>query len=502
MKNPTIVRMTNENSMKWKYLSGIMCVINVIIIAFIVQHFNQFTVEMPSLALKTSTRSTGSMLGASITGLTGQLFKMDMKMFTFDETKYAKIQMKPSNKKLKFTKQCESDYWIVLTTIFNVTSAILDYNNINNWCTIIIGDKKSIDKKIYNTYLNTNKVVYLDVNDQNKIFKISNHFKIFDNIPFNHFARKNLGFLYAIMNGAKYIYDTDDDNKVLEPYNKNGIPILGTENDPFEIKEIVDDRINDEVSFNIFLLWSNEHIWPRGYDIAAITDSFKWHKTVNLETKTVNNNNEYVIQQWLSNIEPDYDAIERLIGKNMDFNSKDFTMEYLFDINENNNFAVSIPSHLYIPFNAQMTVWDYRSFLFLYLPISVHGRVSDIWRAYFADTVMNILNINKITNWKLLYCPVLVNQYRNSHNYLADFHSELPLYLQTHQLLKFLHEFANNYKVDKNVNIDEVNIGQILLDLYISLYEYGIIKLEDVKGIHAWINDIVNKIGWNQNKYI
>ena len=31
-------------------------------------------------------------------------------------------------------------------------------------------------------------------------------------IPWNHFGRKNVGFLYAIAHGAHVIYDTDDDN--------------------------------------------------------------------------------------------------------------------------------------------------------------------------------------------------------------------------------------------------------------------------------------------------
>ena len=30
--------------------------------------------------------------------------------------------------------------------------------------------------------------------------------------PYNHYARKNIGYLYAIQQGADIIYDTDDDN--------------------------------------------------------------------------------------------------------------------------------------------------------------------------------------------------------------------------------------------------------------------------------------------------
>ena len=183
----------------------------------------------------------------------------------------------------------------------------------------------------------------------------------------------------------------------------------------------------------------------------------------------------------------------------MDFESTDFVLEYRFDVDAEHQFSVSIPNHLYIPFNAQMTVWDRRAFMFLYLPISVHGRVSDIWRSYIAQTVMHVIGLHGLREWRLLYCPVLVDQYRNSHNYLADFQSELPLYLQTHELLQFLHEFATTYTLERADEdmLHSATVGRILLDLYIALYEYGILELDDVRGIHGWITDIVHTIGWS-----
>ncbi|KAK0046095.1 glycosyltransferase STELLO1, partial [Biomphalaria pfeifferi] len=38
------------------------------------------------------------------------------------------------------------------------------------------------------------------------------NFKITNSLPYKSYARKNLGYLYAILNGAKFIYETDDDN--------------------------------------------------------------------------------------------------------------------------------------------------------------------------------------------------------------------------------------------------------------------------------------------------
>ncbi|VDM75263.1 unnamed protein product [Strongylus vulgaris] len=43
-------------------------------------------------------------------------------------------------------------------------------------------------------------------------------FRLLSVSPENSYTRKNIGYLYAIKNGAKWIYDTDDDNK---PYGGN-----------------------------------------------------------------------------------------------------------------------------------------------------------------------------------------------------------------------------------------------------------------------------------------
>ena len=45
--------------------------------------------------------------------------------------------------------------------------------------------------------------------------------------------------------------------------------------------------------------------------------------------------------------------------------------------------VVKIPSHAVTPYNAQATLHFYEAFWALYLPVTVAGRVSDIWRSYF-----------------------------------------------------------------------------------------------------------------------
>ncbi len=46
------------------------------------------------------------------------------------------------------------------------------------------------------------------------------NFKSIETTPFNSYNRKNIGYLFAIKNGAKFIYDTDDDNEPLVDLNE------------------------------------------------------------------------------------------------------------------------------------------------------------------------------------------------------------------------------------------------------------------------------------------
>ena len=55
--------------------------------------------------------------------------------------------------------------------------------------------------------------IYLDL--ENRKYFISRLSKL---IPLNHYARKNLGYLYAIKKGFEIIYETDDDNIPLKKF--------------------------------------------------------------------------------------------------------------------------------------------------------------------------------------------------------------------------------------------------------------------------------------------
>ena len=85
-------------------------------------------------------------------------------------------------------------------------------------------------------------------------------FPLIGTIPWNHFGRKNIGYLYAILYGAIVVWDFDDDNILLtEDHTFEILPArpIKSANDTSDIKEEGKDTIEvieasnyEKLSFN------------------------------------------------------------------------------------------------------------------------------------------------------------------------------------------------------------------------------------------------------------
>jgi len=82
-------------------------------------------------------------------------------------------------------------------------------------CVVAIGDLKGPPE--WHLPPEATRVVYLNPDDQKTL-----PYHIMKHVPWNHFSRKNIGFLYALHHGARVIYDTDDDNMLVD--EEKGIP--------------------------------------------------------------------------------------------------------------------------------------------------------------------------------------------------------------------------------------------------------------------------------------
>ncbi|VDO17806.1 unnamed protein product [Haemonchus placei] len=101
-----------------------------------------------------------------------------------------------------------SDKWIVVTSIRYPSEDVKRLASLDGWNLVVVADVKTPK----DWHLDAPGVHFLSLDVQTKL-----GFRITTLLPENSYTRKNVGYLYAIQMGAKWIYDTDDDNK---PFGK------------------------------------------------------------------------------------------------------------------------------------------------------------------------------------------------------------------------------------------------------------------------------------------
>jgi hypothetical protein len=97
----------------------------------------------------------------------------------------------------------------------------------------------------------------------------------------------------------------------------------------------------------------------------------------------------------------------------------------------------------------------------------------------------------KAIGLKLVFAPSVVQQDRNVHNYMADFQSELPLYLRAERLVQQLEEF-NFTDRDGDYPAAVQSLPGMIEHLWVHLYERGYIEVGDVHLVQAWLVSLKN----------
>lgn len=315
------------------------------------------------------------------------------------------------------------------------------------WCFVVVADQNGPQD------YDVEGVIYLTVERQKAL-----HFHIMDYLPWRHFGRKNVGFLFAIAHGAKVIYDTDDDNRLKEPR----IPILGDElaanvswpeGDPGG-----PGLMNPYPSFQP----SCGHMWPRGFPLDYVQAQETFNKTIVVKTLR----RAPAVQQFLADEDPDVDAIFRLTRRlPCSFAGLDEALPPV----------MAIPPRSFTPYNAQATVHLYDAFWGLLLPVTVHGRVSDIWRAYLTQKLL--WDVGQV----ITFTPAHVVHDRVAHDYLKDFQSEGDLQLKSTAMVEFLSRWSSSAP----------SLLERLEELWAELYARHFVELGDLRLAQAWIRDLI-----------
>jgi len=316
--------------------------------------------------------------------------------------------------------------FIIITSVSEPTIGLNEFSEKKGWNIIVVGDKKTPND------WSMEGVDYLSVKDQKEL-----NYSIVSLLPYNHYCRKMIGYLYAMEKGADVIYDTDDDN----------IPYPEWKQPEFKANKLIDA---EGEFLNIYKYFTNEHVWPRGLPLNQIS---------NKEALYVTNEVESVgVWQGLADKDPDVDAIFRLI----------FDREINFENQEN----VAVKRGSFCPFNSQNTFWRKDFFPLMYLPSTVTFRFTDILRGYIAQKI--IWNNDAVIG----FTGPSVYQERNEHDLMSDFKDEVSMYTGVEKVVDLLNRF------------DTKDVSNALLEIYEAMVNISEVKPNEMEVLSAWLSDV------------
>ncbi|HUW19325.1 MAG TPA: STELLO glycosyltransferase family protein [Sedimentisphaerales bacterium] len=262
--------------------------------------------------------------------------------------------------------------------------------------------------------------------------------------PTRHYARKNIGYLLAILNGASIIIETDDDNIPYpefwaRPQRAHKVPV-----------------VKNAGWLNVYRYFSEENIWPRGFPLERVKEPAAAYAS--LAATDV----DCPIQQGLSDGNPDVDAVYRFALPLPQTFRKDR--------------RVGLGEGSWCPFNSQNTVWWADVFKLLYLPSLCSFRMTDIWRSFIAQ------RIARLNGWTILFREPTVRQERNEHNLLRDFNDEIPGYLHNGEICEALEALPLEAGVEKTA--DSLKL------CYEKLISMSVTGCQEAELLDAWLEDI------------
>ena len=333
---------------------------------------------------------------------------------------------------------------VVLTTINNPTLAVREIQSrccerMSNF--YVIGDSKSPPD------FHLEGARYYDLEAQR-----ATGFNFATLCPTRHYARKNVGYLAAMRDGAEVIVETDDDNIPREGFWE---PRVRSRSAP--LVSAPDSGAQGWV--NAYAYFSDALIWPRGLPLDRIRGAAS-------PLPTIQGQFDCPVQQGLADENPDVDAIYRLVlPLPVDFAP---------------GREIVLDQGAWCPFNSQNTTWWRDAFPLLYLPYHCSFRMTDIWRSFVAQRIM------WECGWRLSFHSSTVYQERNAHDLMRDFADEVPGYLNNERIRLTLQDLAMRSGAGA--------LAENLLIAYEALIALEVIGADERPLLAAWLGDLEEAI--------
>ena len=326
-------------------------------------------------------------------------------------------------------------YALVVTSIAEpnaVLTALADGAARAGWTFVVIGDAKS--------------PATFELDDC-RFFSLARQratgFSFAEQCPVGHYARKNIGYLIAIHEGATCIVETDDDNI---PGASFFAPRVRRQN----------VALSHQAGWvNAYQWFSRDRIWPRGFPLNQLATSVS---PLDELRETVC---DCTIQQGLVDDNPDVDAVYRL--------TRDLPIRF-------SNARVALGPGSWCPFNSQNTSWFRPAFRLLYLPATCSFRMTDIWRSFVAQ------RIAWVNDWPVLFHEPTVVQRRNDHDLMRDFSDEIAGYLNNDKIAAALERLPLEPGADR--------IAANMRTCYECLLQMQLVGAQELDLLEAWLADL------------
>ena len=309
-------------------------------------------------------------------------------VYTISGTKHQLSTIRINNPKSNITERLEFDperddiwceSWAVVAPGDSkwASEAVRRQVMMYEWCLVIVFEEEPFETYDPRRFIGEggNKAVVV-ITPQNARSLVKSEFV--EAISWNYLGRKNIGYFYAITQGAKIIWDFDDHNLLKfwipgaaplgAPSIDASIPVAGR----VDILEPHSHNVNNCSTWNPYPAMGSPRLpsWPRGLPLDDATN--EQCSNTELRSATVSRESIAVLQS-LSDRQPDADALYQAI------------MPFPFYFKRREMTTVLVPPYTLTPYNMQATLHFKAGFWALFLPTSLDSELSDIWRSYIGQ---------------------------------------------------------------------------------------------------------------------
>ena len=342
------------------------------------------------------------------------------------------------------------DRWIVITVASVSPKTVQQVLDLSSWNVLAVGEKDTPQN--WSEQFPSEKLLYLSFHEQMKIDLESVHY-----ISYGINAQKNVGCLIAMFCGAKVIYEHTGNSLIWNSEIPVHRSVLSTAEVPWLAFHLMRSPF-----VNVYGIFGQPQIWPRGLPFTEFQNISEdgWTSLRRNDNETIN----AYIQQNLFDFDPDVDAIARLTrGAHV--------RRATFD---HDRQPIALEPFTFSPYNSENTIHHLRVFWGLYLPVTMHPQVADIWRSFWVQRLLWDIGGH------LVFTSSTLQRHKRVNNTIEEMKNEQMLYEDAGRLVRFLSSWKHR----------ATTLPEKMQNLIADLTKAKFLRKTEVTIMQAWLDDL------------